>query len=183
MEIGFSVVLEIFLWVLLTWVSLLVNNWRGRGVWFLPKWRIYTSLISIIKTKNIATVNSLLSDGKKISGLIFHDNKKKEIHFLLQDKMFIIPNIRWYIRFRNWKKKQIDKLEQLSQKLRASQLLITFNTKIPTWISQCWGDLCFSNVWYQCQPRDELFLRQLVDRHTVQEKRPPGHPNLTIPTH
>ena len=88
------------------WVPLLlVNNWRGRGVWFLSKSRIYTSLISIIKTKNIATVNSLLSDRKKISGLIFHDNKKKEIHFLLQDKIFIIPNIRWYFRFRNWKKK------------------------------------------------------------------------------
>ena len=54
--------------------------------------------------------------------------KKKEIDFLLQDKIFIIPNIRWYIRFRNWKKKQIDTLEQLSQKFRASQLIITFNT-------------------------------------------------------
>ena len=33
---------------------------------------------------------------KKISGLIFHDNKKQEIDFLLQDKIFIIPNIRRY---------------------------------------------------------------------------------------
>lgn len=31
-----------------------------------------------------------------MDGLIFHDNKKKEIDFLLQDKIFIISNIRRY---------------------------------------------------------------------------------------
>lgn len=75
-------------------LACLLTTEGGEVCDFLPKSRIYTSLISIIKTKNIATVNSLPSDRKKISGLIFHDNNKKEIHFLLRDNIFIISNIR-----------------------------------------------------------------------------------------
>lgn len=53
-----------------------------------------------------------------------------------QDNIFIIPNIRQYNKIKvhfnhildsETEKKKIDKLEQLSQKSRASQLIIIFN--------------------------------------------------------